>query len=149
MLYYQICEIFKKSFFTEQFWWLLLPVWIGAKRLPTSFFPVTPTNVEISPHNILAFRFNAFSILVSNLNAIPSASPKLLNLNQEYPSEKLIFPVKFLQNWSYNFSCWSYQTLVTWPHLRYNLSHKIKFCWWHNGQKLWRHNFYFKMPSLF
>ena len=146
MLYYQICEIFKKSFFREQFWWLLLPVWIGAKRPPTSFFPVTPTNVEISPHSILTFSFNAFSTLVSNLNAIPSASPKLLNLNQEHPSEKLIFPVKFLQNWSHNFSCWSCQTLVTWPHLQYNLSHKIKFCWWRNGQKFWRHNFYFKMP---
>ena len=37
-------------------------------------------------------------------------------------------------------------TLVTWPYLQYNLRHGINFCWWHHGQKLWRHNLYFKTP---
>ena len=40
----------------------------------------------------------------------------------------------------------SYQTLVTWPHLQYNLSHVIKLCWRHHEHKLWRHNFFFKIP---
>ena len=36
----------------------------GAKRPPTSFSPVTFTNVGISPQNILAFSFNPFHTLV-------------------------------------------------------------------------------------
>ena len=36
-------------------------------------------------------------------------------------------------------------TLVTWPHLEYNLSHVIKFYWWRHGQKLRLHNLYFKI----
>ena len=32
----------------------------GAKRLPTSFSPVTSTNVGISPRNFLTFSFNPF-----------------------------------------------------------------------------------------
>ena len=31
---------------------------------PTSFSPVTSTNVEISPKNILTFSFNPFATLV-------------------------------------------------------------------------------------
>ena len=36
----------------------------GAKRPPTSFSPVTSTNVEISPQNLLTFSFNPFATLV-------------------------------------------------------------------------------------
>ena len=36
----------------------------GAKRPPTSFFPVTSTNVGICPQNFLAFSFNSFASLV-------------------------------------------------------------------------------------
>ena len=32
----------------------------------------------------------------------------------------------------------SLQTLVIWPHLQYNLSHVITFCWWRHEHKLWR-----------
>ena len=46
---------------------------------PIRFFPVTSTN----PQNFLTYSFNPFSTLVSNFKAIPSTSPKLLNLNQE------------------------------------------------------------------
>ena len=36
----------------------------GAKDSPTSFSPVTPTNVRISPKNFLTFSFNPFDTLV-------------------------------------------------------------------------------------
>ena len=36
----------------------------GAKRLSTSFSPVTSTNVRISPKNFLTFSFNPFDRLV-------------------------------------------------------------------------------------
>ena len=32
--------------------------------------------------------------------------------------------------------------LVTWPHLQYNLSNVIKFCWWRHGLRLRRHNLF-------
>ena len=36
----------------------------GAKRPPTSFFPVTSTNVGIRPQNFLTFSFSPFDRLV-------------------------------------------------------------------------------------
>ena len=62
----------------------------------TSFLPTTSTNVGISPHNFLTFSYNPFITLVSNFKVIPSASPKLLNLNQDHPSKNLVFQVKSL-----------------------------------------------------
>ena len=58
----------------------------GGKRTPTSFSTVTSTNVGISPQNFLNFSFHAFATLVLNFKFAPSASPKLLNLNQNHPS---------------------------------------------------------------
>ena len=75
----------------------------GAKRPPISFSTLTSTNVGISTQILLTFSFNPFAILVQNVKAIANASPKLLNLNQEYPSKKLLFLVKSLQNWGYNY----------------------------------------------
>ena len=37
-----------------------------------------------------------FATLVKKLTPIPSVCPKLLTLNQERPSKKLVFPFKFL-----------------------------------------------------
>ena len=68
----------------------------GKKALPTGFSPVTSTNVGFGPINFLNFSFNPFSILVQNFKFVPSASPKLLNLNQDHPSKKVIFLVKSL-----------------------------------------------------
>ena len=56
------------------------------KAPPTSFSPLTSTNVGISPQNFLTFSFNTFSSLVQNFKFVPSASFKLLNLNQDHPS---------------------------------------------------------------
>ena len=58
---------------------------------PTSFFPVTYTNIGNSSQNFLTFSFNPFATLVSNSKAIPSVSPKLLNLNQDHSSKKWFF----------------------------------------------------------
>ena len=70
----------------------------GAKRPPTSFCPVTSTNVGFSPQNFLAFNFNHFVTLVKNFKVVPHASPKLLSLNQDHPSKKVVFLVKSLSN---------------------------------------------------
>ena len=63
---------------------------------PTSFSPVTSTNVGFGPQNFLTFSFNPFATLVQNFKFVPSVSPKLLNLNQDHPSKKTIFLVKSL-----------------------------------------------------
>ena len=62
----------------------------------TSFSHVTSTNVGFGPQNFLSFSFNPFTTLVQNFKFVPSASPKLFNLNQEHPSKKAIFLVKSL-----------------------------------------------------
>ena len=58
---------------------------------PTSFSPVTSTNVGFGPKNFLTYSFNPFAILAQNFKFLPSASPKLLNLNQDHPSKKRSF----------------------------------------------------------
>ena len=73
----------------------LFRMWWG-EATPTSFSPVTSTNVGFGPQNFFTFSFNPFSTLVQNFKFAPSASPKFLNLNQDHPSKKAIFLVKFL-----------------------------------------------------
>ena len=59
---------------------------MGVKKAPpTSFSPVTSTNVGISTQNLLTFSFKPFATLVQNFKFVPSASPKLFNLNQDHP----------------------------------------------------------------
>ena len=69
-----------------------------AKRPPrTSFSPVISTNVGAIPQNFVTLSFiNPFATLVQNFKFLPSASPKLLNLNQGHPSKKAVFLVKSL-----------------------------------------------------
>ena len=66
------------------------------KRPPTSLSTVTSTNVKLSLQNFLTFSFNLFDRLVLNLKFVPSASPKLLNFNQDHLSKKAVFLVKSL-----------------------------------------------------
>ena len=66
------------------------------KRPPTSFSTVTSTNVKLSLQNFLTFSFNLFDRLVLNLKFVPSASPKLVNFNQDHLSKKAVFLVKSL-----------------------------------------------------
>ena len=69
--------------------------WEGATMPPpTSFSPVTSTNVGFGLKNFLAFSFNPFATLVQK--SVPTASPKLLNLNQDHSSKKATFLVKSL-----------------------------------------------------
>ena len=67
-----------------------------AKSPPTTFSPVTSINVGFSPQNFLTFSFDPFATLVQNFKFLPSDSPKLLNLNEDLPSKKAIFLVKYL-----------------------------------------------------
>ena len=60
------------------------------------FSSVTSTNVGISPKNFLTFSFNPFARLVYHFKAVRSASPKSLNLIQEYPSKKWFFSGQIL-----------------------------------------------------
>ena len=69
----------------------------GAKKAPLPVFPpVTSTNVGFGPQNFQTFSLNPFATLVQNFKFVPSASPKLLNLNQDHPSKNAIFLVKSL-----------------------------------------------------
>ena len=69
----------------------------GAKKAPfTSFYPVTSTNVEFDSQNFLTFSFDPFATLEQNFKFVPSACPKLLNLNQDHSSKKVIFLAKSL-----------------------------------------------------
>ena len=68
----------------------------GKKGPPTSFSPVTSTNVRFGLKNFLTFSFNPFSTLVQNFKFVPSASLKLLNLNQNHSSKKVTFPGQIL-----------------------------------------------------
>ena len=60
----------------------------GKKVPPISFSSVTSANVGISPQSVLTFSFDPFATLVQNFKVEPISSPKLLNLNQDYPSKK-------------------------------------------------------------
>ena len=68
----------------------------GKKATPTSYSPVISTNVGFGFQNFLTFSFNLFATLVQNLKFLPSASHKLLDLNQDHLSKKAIFLVKSL-----------------------------------------------------
>ena len=53
---------------------------------PTCFPLANSADVGISPPKFLTFSFKPFAF-----KAIPSASPKLLNLNQDQPTKKMVF----------------------------------------------------------
>ena len=60
----------------------------GGKQVPpTSFSPVTSTNVGLGPQNFQTFSLNPFATLVQNLKFVPSHSPTLLNVNGDHPSK--------------------------------------------------------------
>ena len=65
----------------------------GPKRLPPpiSFSSITSAKLEIKPKSCLIFSFNPFPTLSLSFKFIPSASPKLLNFNQDHTSKKRIF----------------------------------------------------------
>ena len=68
----------------------------GYQKMSTNFSPAISRNVGISPQNCVIFSFDPFAILLKDFNAVPSASPKLLNLNRDHPSKKGFFLVKSL-----------------------------------------------------
>ena len=89
--------------------------WAKKAPPPTSFS--TSTNVGFGPQNFLNFSFNLFATLVQNIKIVPSASPKLLNLNQDHPFTKAVFLVKPLLNWGYdNFPYTNVRVTKLWSH---------------------------------
>ena len=54
------------------------------------FTYVTSPNVGNNQQNFLAFRFNPCVALQEYIKVMPSTSPKLLSLNQDHLSKKLI-----------------------------------------------------------
>ena len=107
---------------------------MGVQKVPsTSFSPVTSTNVRISTQNFLTFSFNPFDRLVYNFKFVPSARPKLLDLNRDHPSKKQFF-------WS---NPYKIEVMITsviqmlelpdFGHMTtstYNLSNVTKLCWY-------------------
>ena len=55
---------------------------------PDQFFTRNFYKRRNQPQKFLTFSFNSFAKLALNFKAMPSASPKLLNLDQEHPSKK-------------------------------------------------------------
>ena len=100
---------------------------------PTHFFPVTYTNVGISPQTFLTFSFNLFATLVQTFTFVSSASPKLLNLNQDHPSKMHFFCSNPYKIRVVITSLMKMLELPTFDHM--NLS-TIKFCWRRHWQKL-------------
>ena len=66
------------------------------KGPPTSLSPANFANERIAPQNFLTFSFNPFDRLVQNFKFVPSASPKLLNFNQDHSPKRAVFLVKSL-----------------------------------------------------
>ena len=93
-------------FFLSLIVFLVLRAKIPPPPCLITFSPVPSTNVGIRPKNFQTFSFNSFNALVQNLNVMPSASAKLLNLNQEH-----------LSDWGYN-NFFHRNTIVTklWSH---------------------------------
>ena len=88
---------FDVQFFADEPFNLIQDGGRGAQKgPPTSFSPVTSTNVGFGPQNFLTFSFKPFATLVQNFKFVPSAIPKLLNFNEDHPSKKAIFLVKSL-----------------------------------------------------
>ena len=113
--------------------------WRGDAKRPPYLVPlkrcsaVTSTNVRISTQNFLTFSFNPFDRLVYNFKFVPSARPKLLDLNRDHPSKKQFF-------WS---NPYKIEVMITsviqmlelpdFGHMTtstYNLSHVTKLCWY-------------------
>ena len=63
----------------------------GKKGAPTSFSLKISTKIGIISQNFLTLIFNPFATLPQNTKAIPSATPKLLNLNQDHSPQKVVF----------------------------------------------------------
>ena len=66
----------------------------GAKMLPYQFFPCNIYKRRNYTQIFLNFSFNPFATLVQKFEAKLSASPRLLNLNQEQPSKQMVCLVK-------------------------------------------------------
>ena len=115
---------------------------------PTSFSPVTSTNVGATTKSfwllVLTLLIHLYQISRSCLVPIPNYWTYIKSSSQKVGVSGQILIKSRLRLVSFSQRS-SYQTLVTWPHLQYNLSHMMKLFWWRHGQRLWRHNPCFKI----
>ena len=127
-----------RAFKTSVFCVLDHPIQDGRERpkgSPTSFFP---WNVGTSPQNFVTFGFNRLPHWCKTSRLYLVLIPNYWTWTKPTPQKNCIF-------WSnpctivLMIPMISYQTLVTWPHVQYNLSCKIKFWWWRHEQQLWCH----------
>ena len=79
-----------------QIWSYLLKKFLIENFIFCAVSPVTSSNLAISPQNFLAFSLHPFATLVQSFKATSSASPKLMNWNQEHSSKKLVYLAKYL-----------------------------------------------------
>ena len=110
---------------------------------PTSFSSVTSAKIGISPQNFLTFSSNTFPqcckiyYQVFKFKFISSASPKLLNLNQDHLSKKRFFwsnPYKIvviITSLSEMLELQNFGHMTTFT-LQFEL--RDKFCWWRYGR---------------
>ena len=97
-----------------------------------------PWNVGTSPQNFVTFGFNRLPHWCKTSRLYLVVIPNYWTWTKPTPQKNCIF-------WSnpctivLMIPMISYQTLVTWPHVQYNLSYKIKFWWWRHEQQLWCH----------
>ena len=119
-----------------------------AKSLPppTSCSPVTSIKVKVSPQNfwLLVLILLTHWCKISRSYLVPL--PNYWTWTKTTLQKKSAFSGQILIKLKFFIGCWSFQALVTWPHLHYNLSHVIKFHWWRHRQNFWRHKSYFKIP---
>ena len=101
---------------------------IRGKNPPSTRFPtVTSINVGIRPQNFLTFTFNHFVTLVQNFRTIASAIPKLLNLNQEHHSKKLVFLVNWSNPYKFEVIITSLIEMLHLPNFGHMTTYAIKF----------------------
>ena len=124
--------------------------WVGGKKAPLPVFPSKRlAKEELAKTTFWLLVLTLLVSLLWNYKTIPSASPKLLNLNQDHVSKKYFFwpnPHKM------EVMTTSLTEMLELPHFGHTTTFTIqfnygrKFCWWRHRHKLWRHNLYFKIP---
>ena len=82
--------------FSSKFWNFLNPIqdWGNGeqKHSPTSFYPVTSTEVRISPQNLKTFWLLVSSLLpYTAVKFQDHTNPKLLSMNQDHSSKNRFF----------------------------------------------------------
>ena len=107
--------------------WTNIILYLTLFTMSTSFSPVTSTNVGINPQKLSDFQFQPFCHTGVNLQGHNLCQSQIIERETRPNLKKLGFSVEILIKLKFSNRNASYQTLITLPHLQYNLSHVIKF----------------------